>query len=67
MSPSESQKGQEMDSDSKAEAEQTPELPHPPHLPSPEPPGGVESDSPTSAGSAPEPHFDAPGRFDPPV
>jgi hypothetical protein len=44
-----------------------PELPHPPHLPTPKPPGAVEPTSPTSSGSIPEPHFSAPGHLDPPV
>ncbi|HCF27005.1 MAG TPA: hypothetical protein DEV81_07315 [Cyanobacteria bacterium UBA11049] len=45
----------------------TPELPHLPKLPTPQPPGGVEAQSPTSSGQTPKPHFSAPGHLDPPV
>ena len=45
----------------------TPELPHPPKLPTPEPPASAEATSPTSPGQTPAPHFPAPGHLDPPV
>lgn len=68
MKPEESLEKQKKNSDANAGVDtSTPELPHAPKLPTPQPPDEVEPDHPGSTGQTPEPHFPSPGHLDPPV